>query len=299
LTLNWAVAHRMAMMAASHAHDDARVARDDYVDVFVALKATDICCMGKPLSGLAGAYYSPEANGPGVLVNSALDEITLRHTAAHELGHHVFGHGSKMDEPVDMNAGALGGRLPDEERLAEAFAAWFLMPIPAIHTAMQRAGVGHPGCPEDVHQIACWLGTSYTGTVRHLVNIQEADQQEADRWTRAWRNGSARIRAGMCGSQGPPPGRVWIIRPEADGATLHVLPQDTLICANAEIMHPLPSFLRQVAEAQLSFEPKAAVTVTEQMHEACRLTITTTDSTITINLIPAPKRNGIDTAWTA
>lgn len=77
MTLYWAVAHRMAMMAANHAHEDTSTARDNYIDVFAALLAAGICCIAKPWDSLAGAYAGPELSGPVVMVNSRLDEVTM------------------------------------------------------------------------------------------------------------------------------------------------------------------------------------------------------------------------------
>ena len=287
------------MMAANHAHHDTGAARDEYLDVFAALRTADICCIGKPWDSLAGGYAGEELGGPVVMVNSKLDEVTMRHTAGHELGHHCFGHGSRMDEPIDPDAGSLGRRLPDEEKLAEAFAAWFLMPLPAVRAAMGRSGISRPGSPGDVHQIACWLGTSFAGTARHLVNVQLADPGEAEQWARAWRSGSGRIRASMCGSRTPPPRRVWVIRPPAHGSRLHVLPQDTLVCRGCELPDPLPSGLTIRAEQQLSLEPQPAVTITEAISQPCQLTLTTSGGTVpvTLSLILPPRRVGIDSTW--
>lgn len=299
MTLQWAVAHRMAMMAANHAHRDTGTARDEYLDVFAALRATDICCIGKPWHNLAGGYVGEELGGPLVTVNSKLNEVTMRHTAGHELGHHCFGHGSRMDEPLDPDAGSLGSRLPDEEKLAEAFAAWFLMPLPAVRAAMGRSGISKPGSPADVHQIASWLGTSFAGTARHLVNLHLATQQEADQWTRAWRNGSARIRARMCGSRTPPRGRVWVIRPQAHGGQLHVLAQDTFVFPGCRLPDSLPSGLTVRAEQQLSLEHQPAVVLTEPISHPCQLTVTTGGGAVplSLTLILPPRRVGIDSTW--
>ena len=78
------------MMAANHAHDDTGVARDEYVDVFAALQAGGIFCIAKPLQGLAGVYAGPASGGPAVMLSSVLGEVAMRHTAGHELGHHVL-----------------------------------------------------------------------------------------------------------------------------------------------------------------------------------------------------------------
>jgi hypothetical protein len=53
-------------------------------------------------------------------------------TCAHELGHHVFGHGSKFDEMLDVSNNA-GSKHPDEI-LVDAFAGHLLMPVSGIET---------------------------------------------------------------------------------------------------------------------------------------------------------------------
>ncbi len=98
------------MMAANHAHNDTGAARNEYIDVFTALGGAGICCIGKPWRNLAGAYAGEELGGPVVMVNSMLDEVALRHTAGHELGHHCFGHDSRMEEHSTlMQAVSAGG----------------------------------------------------------------------------------------------------------------------------------------------------------------------------------------------
>lgn len=299
MTIPWAVAHRMAMMAANHAHQDTGMARDDYVDVFTALRKAEICCIAKPLRGLAGAYADKNDGGPVVLLNSSLDEVTMRHTAGHELGHHVFGHNSREDRMADLDVASLGEPLPNEEKLAEAFAAWFLMPLPAVQSAMRRSGISKPRRPEDVHQVACWLGTSFAGTARQLGNLQLAHMQQAEEWTRAWHNGSARMRAALCGSRTPPPGRVWSIRSGAHGAYLHVLPGDTLVYPGGELPCALPPGLAVHSDDQLSLDSPMAVTITRALSQPCRLTVSESGTAIAVTLVPPPVRSGIDTTWRA
>ena len=300
MTFNWAVAHKMAMMAANHAHDDTGVARDEYVDVFAALRAGGIFCIAKPLQGLAGVYAGPASGGPAVMLSSALGEVAMRHTAGHELGHHVFGHGTVLDDRVDPDAGTLGAPLPDEEKLAEAFAAWFLMPLPAVRSAMRRSGIGQPGGPEDVHQIACWLGTSFAGTARHLVNLRLAEMRKAEEWNRAWRNSNGRIRAALCGSRTPPPGRVWVLGPGAHRVCLHVLPGDSLVYPGGGLPDVLPAGLAGRTEQQLGLESRAVVAVTRVMNRSCQLTVPVSGAdVITVTLVPPPLRSGIDSAWHA
>jgi hypothetical protein len=271
----------------------------EYVDVFASLTAEKVPCMAQPLDGLAGAYVGPQSAGPAVMVNSALSEIPIRHTAAHELGHHAFGHESRLDEPADPELGALGKQLPDEEKLAEAFAAWFLMPRRAVVGAMCRTEISRPMSPLDVHQISCWLGTSFAGTARHLVNLRLTDARQAERWTRAWHNGGAKLRAAVAQIQGSLPGRCWLIRPAADRATLHVLPGDCLVCPGGYLLQTLASGLEEHRSGQLTMEPLTAVSVNGALTRPVGLTMHEQGSgiPISVTLVPPPRRFGIDTAW--
>ena len=202
--MRWDVAHRVASIAAVHAHRDYGIDRSGYVDVFTAIEAAGIDCMAQALPRLLGMYVAPRDDGPAILVNSGQDEIGIRHSAAHELGHHALGHTSRWDEDPFARWG--DGTWPDEEKTAEAFAAWFLMPPPAVRTAMRLADVQAPRSGDDVYQIARWLGTSYAGTVRHLVNVRLARAQQANAWSRIPPTSLRRTAQGP--ADGPPRTRV-------------------------------------------------------------------------------------------
>lgn len=221
--MRWDVAHRVASIAAVHAHRDYGVDRGGYVDVFAAIMAAGIDCVAQPLPRLLGMYMAPEDNGPGILVNSGQDEIGIRHSAGHELGHHALGHRSRFEEDPFARWG--DGSWPDEEKTAEAFAAWFLMPPPAVRAALRLVGVAAPRNPGDIYQLARWLGTSYAGTVRHLVNLRVIRTQQATAWSRVT---PASLRRHAQGPADKPPGHVWVLRPSADGATVHVATCDRL-----------------------------------------------------------------------
>jgi hypothetical protein len=228
------------------------------------------------LSKLAGAYFSADSDGPAVLLNSCLDEVTIRHTAAHELGHHVLGHATRADERIDPYAGLIGP-LPPEEKLAEAFAAWFLMSLPAVRTAIRRAGIERPARPD-------------------LVNLRLATTEQASEWARAWRVKGGRIRAALCGHGICPEGRVWMLGPAARRACLHIVPGDTLVYSAAELPDRLPRGLN--LRAQMSLDDRPAVTVTDALTVPAELTVKTLEGDeITVTLSPPPLRRGIDTAW--
>ena len=82
------MAHRVAGIAAVNLRRRLGLADDGYVDAFTALQRADLVVMGQPMPGLFGAYLpaGPGRHG-GILLNSTMSEATIRHTAAHELGH--------------------------------------------------------------------------------------------------------------------------------------------------------------------------------------------------------------------
>jgi hypothetical protein len=297
--VDWPTANKMAMIRASQFLRDTCAEGSDYIDVFAAMAAIKVPCMAQPLDGLAGAYVGPASDGPATIVNSALGEIAMRQTAAHELGHHAFGHESRLEEQVDPDRGTLGTPLPDEEKLAEAFAAWFLMPRPAVRAAMRRAQVTRISSPADVHQIACWLGTSFAGTARHLANLRLADDRQAREWTREWHNKGNRIRAALARRQDNPPERVWLIQPAVAQAILHILPGDCLVCPGGYVPEALPCGLEEFKPQQPALDPYASVEISGALTpQAClNMRGPCGSPPMSVTLVAPPLRLGIDHAW--
>ncbi len=127
------------------------------------------------LDHLAGLYlpadpHDPDAV-PSVLINVAHPLSKQRFTAAHELGHHVRDKDVSLDQDTEWFArGEEQGT--ERERLAEAFAAWFLMPKRLVLSVL--ADLGLPADTLDAggaYALSLALGTSYTATVQHLVDM--------------------------------------------------------------------------------------------------------------------------------
>lgn len=104
---------------------------------------------------------------PTILVGSHRSPGRRALTCAHELGHHVFGHGTSVDEILDEDVGD-NSRSP-EERLADLFAGFFLMPKAVVEAAL-RARKLDPAqlAPIDAFQLSCFLGVSLGGLANHL-----------------------------------------------------------------------------------------------------------------------------------
>jgi hypothetical protein len=98
---------------------------------------------------------------------------------AHELGHHVFGHGSTIDELRDEVAGF---RTTDpDEFLVDAFAGFVLMPTLGVRYAFAARGwEPSSATPAQMFVVACSFGVGYATLVSHLAyGIKEISRDRA------------------------------------------------------------------------------------------------------------------------
>lgn len=100
---------------------------------------------------------------------SALRPLARRvFTCAHELGHHVFGHGSTIDELRDDHL--RNSSRPPEEILADAFAAFTLMPTLGLREAFVKRKLDpNHATAEELYAIACNFGVGHATLVNHLA----------------------------------------------------------------------------------------------------------------------------------
>jgi hypothetical protein len=225
----WTEAHRLANLAAAQAHGCLGVDPSSFpVDVYGAIGEADVMLIWRPLPRLFGMYLDEPGSRPGVILNSELDPAVQRQTAAHELGHHVFGHGTRADVDLEALIERRSG-WSDVEKAAEAFASWFLMPRRAIAAAMACMDLGRLTQPTDVYRLSLLLGTSYRTTVRHLPNLRLASQEQARSWMSI---PPSRIKAALDPAAEAPASRshdVWIVNRAMAGLTLTVRVGDRVV----------------------------------------------------------------------
>ena len=89
------------------------------------------------------------------------------YNCAHELGHHVFGHGSSIDE-LREDAKAQPWEDP-KEFLADTFAGFILMPIIGLRRAFAvRGWTSETAMPAQIFAVACEFGVGYATLLTHL-----------------------------------------------------------------------------------------------------------------------------------
>lgn len=104
-----------------------------------------------------------------VIQLSALRPLARRHfTCSHELGHHIFGHGSTIDELRDDQLHY--SDRPPNEIIADAFASFMLMPTLGLREAFKKRNLEpNKASALDMYFIACNFGVGQATLVNHLA----------------------------------------------------------------------------------------------------------------------------------
>lgn len=117
------------------------------------------------ISSLEGIYRAGPA--PLILLNSLRPPGRRAYTCAHELAHHLFGHGTCVDALLDQ----ADERFEPSEYVADRFASALLLPKVAVSRAFATRGWVVQTCtPIEMYTIAGYFGVGYTTLVGYLEN---------------------------------------------------------------------------------------------------------------------------------
>lgn len=138
------------------------------IDIYEACAALGISVRSVGIN-MEGMYVR---NPPQILVSALRPYQRRAFTCAHELGHHVFGHGSTIDELVEEASGR--PRYDPKEVLAQLFAGHLLLPVLGVRRAFASRGWdARSASPAELLAIACSFGVSFEALVTHLASSLE------------------------------------------------------------------------------------------------------------------------------
>ncbi|MFA6965262.1 ImmA/IrrE family metallo-endopeptidase [Bosea sp. (in: a-proteobacteria)] len=149
--------------AASDARDQVGLDLIDPVDVYALAEAMGIRVRFLPVS-MEGFYR--KAIPPRIMLSALRPLARKAFTCAHEVGHHWFGHGSTIDE---LKSDERQDSDIPEEILANAFAAFILMPSIGVRRAFNSRGWKPATAnPIQILTIASEFGVGYETLLTHL-----------------------------------------------------------------------------------------------------------------------------------
>lgn len=162
----WREVARATLREALRVRSAAQVPFSEPLNVFDLAANMGVEVRFVDIGSLEGMYWA----GPTPRIFIAADRPAGRQafTCGHELGHHVFGHGTRLDELVSDTAAAK--HRDPEELLADTFSGFLLMPRRAVSAGFaRRCWDPHRYRPEEYYVVATWLGVGYTTLLNHMA----------------------------------------------------------------------------------------------------------------------------------
>ncbi|MGH9433397.1 MAG: ImmA/IrrE family metallo-endopeptidase [Terriglobia bacterium] len=159
-------ATRRAMKAAFGLRVKYGYALDRPCDIYELISRQDLTLQFMDVPSLEGMYLE-EPEVTRICVSALRCSGRQRLTAAHELGHRVFGHGTRLDAALELRDKPAENAL--EEKLADAFAHSVLMPASAVQNGFRLRGYDpQEPTPEQVYVVSGWLGVGFTTLIHHM-----------------------------------------------------------------------------------------------------------------------------------
>ncbi len=231
MAMSWNQVHLIAAREALEAHRTLRSDLSQRVDPFAALTTAGVVVFRRPLGRLAGAYIvanSADGSPPGVLIHSGHPLSRQRYTAAHELCHHRRDRSNIFDEDTEwLSRGE--DRQSDRERIAEAFAAWFLMPRRLVTSVISRLGIAVDRLDaSQAYAVSLELGTSYEATLRHMVDLKLLRTPQRDQLLRVEPK-AIKEQLGALNVVADTRRNIWLVTAIHDKRLLHPLEGDAVV----------------------------------------------------------------------
>lgn len=219
---------------------DVQARRSQRVDVFDSITQMGAVLMFQPLEPLLGAFVR-EGEAAGIILSTRRPLGMQRFTAAHELGHLVLGHDPHADDAGILRRGPFPNpksfpQVPSEEREADAFASYFLLPSYLIKEQMviQNWGPSDFEQPEIVYQASLRFGCSYRAAIFALQRDKVINGRTSRRLRETQPHELKRLLLGEHKEANLQGIDVWHLTEKDEGATIEAGRDDLFLLRLAE-----------------------------------------------------------------
>ena len=155
---------RQAYSKAIQERRDAGISPTSSLCVFDLIYEKGIEVRFRNITSMEGLYCND--GKPLILLSSCRPRGRIAYNCAHEYGHHVFGHGNRIDEVMEQ---ASKKQWEPEEFLADCFAGFLLMPKIAVCKAFSTRGWDIKHCTnEQIFIISGYMGVGYNTLLSHM-----------------------------------------------------------------------------------------------------------------------------------
>ncbi|WP_273210103.1 ImmA/IrrE family metallo-endopeptidase [Runella zeae] len=159
------------------------------LDIFQPINVLDACIKLRldvrfvDISSMEGLYIRNERGKNSTIILSAHRPLPRRYfTCAHELGHHVFNHGSKLDALSERKSSSVSPPKDMDEELVDSFAGALLMPLAGVQSEfVKRKWVIPNASPIHFYTVSSIFGVGYETLIVHCkINRLISDLKAAE-----------------------------------------------------------------------------------------------------------------------
>lgn len=158
---------KQALVKAAEVRRECKISTLHPLNIYDICKQLEITVQFVSIPSIEGMYLN-EDNAQRILISAHRPLPRKIYTCGHELGHHLFEHGSTMDE---LKESLDRTEYEPREFLVDCFSGFLLMPMLAILNAFKlRNWNPESASPLQFFVVACSFGVGYTTLIDHMCH---------------------------------------------------------------------------------------------------------------------------------
>jgi len=170
MTVKFKELAEQAMLTAIDVREQWQRDDDGPLDVYTLCQDMGVAVRFVSIPSMEGLYGRRDDGRSVILLPSQRPLPRRVFSCGHELGHHVFGHGSSIDQMIGTYTDRKGASFDPNEFLVDTFAGFLLMPTLGIRNAfISRDWKVADATPEQIFAVACSFGVGYETLITHMT----------------------------------------------------------------------------------------------------------------------------------